>query len=102
MSSHINITSNSTIQLKKTNKNSLQGSRRRHCSLVRRNHFCHQTKVSFKERSLIHLRKFRKILVCFLMKEELVLLIFKRKFRGPEISVVCLIVCSRVLVLIMK
>ena len=36
------------------------------------------------------------------MKEKLVLLIFEKKFRGPEISVVSLIVCSQVLVLAMK
>ena len=36
------------------------------------------------------------------MKEKLVLLIFQKKFRGPEISIVSLIVCSKVLNLVMK
>ena len=64
---YISFTSNSTIQIKKTiNKNPQHRSRRRHCSLVSRNHFCHQTKVSLKERLLINsLEKIQKNLSSF-------------------------------------
>ena len=52
---YISFTSNSTTRLKKIKTHSIdEKAHMRHCSLVIRNHFCHQTKDRFKERSLIN------------------------------------------------
>ena len=76
---------NSTIQLEKINKNSYQGSCRRHCSLVSRNHFVIRQRLALKINYwLTYLRKFRKILVRFLIKKELVLLILMEVSRSRD------------------